>query len=85
MAFKGSDDHVRLSRKDELKLAAEGGFIGILLAGAPEKGHTSPWATADQQLGQDAENKMGAMFGAGQSLAAGVLWWSLERNHAWAQ
>lgn len=62
MAFRGSDDRVQLSRKEELALAAEGGLVGILLAGAPERGHTSPWGTT--QLGMDAENKLGAMFGA---------------------
>ena len=44
----------------------------VYLAVAPQGPTFSPWA-------------MGAIFGAGQSLAAGVLWWSLERNHAWAQ
>lgn len=62
MAFKGSDDQVRLSKKEELALAAEGGFVGILLAGAPTTGPASPWST-DTQLGQDPENKLGAMFG----------------------
>ena len=48
-------------------------LAGLLyLAVAPQGEGFSPWA-------------MGAMFGAGQSLAAGVLWWSLERNHAWAE
>jgi hypothetical protein len=76
MAFKGSDDSVRLSKKDELALAAEGGFVGILLAGAPKNGPTSPWAE-DTQLGQDAENKIGAMFGATADDAMGYglgLW-----------
>jgi hypothetical protein len=63
MAFRGSDDRVRLSRQDELTLAREGGFIGILNAGRPETGPTSLWST-DTQLGQDRENKLGAMFGA---------------------
>lgn len=62
MAFKGTDDHVRLSKKDELALAAEGGFIGMLRAGAPITGPASPWAT-ETQLGQDPDNKIGAMFG----------------------
>jgi hypothetical protein len=63
MAFKGSDDKVRLSRKDELQMAAEGGFVGILMAGAPKTGPSSPWAT-ETQLGQDPDNKIGSMFGA---------------------
>src|SRR5690606_21370894 len=62
MAFRGSDDQVRLSRQDELTLAREGGFIGILNAGRLETGPTSPWAT-ETQLGQDPDNKIGSMFG----------------------
>ncbi|MBX3204657.1 MAG: AgmX/PglI C-terminal domain-containing protein [Labilithrix sp.] len=76
MAFKGSDDRARLSRHEELDLAANGGFIGILRAGAPTTGPSSPWAT-DTQLGQDADNKIGAMFGADANDAMGYglgLW-----------
>jgi hypothetical protein len=76
MAFKGSDDRARLSRREELDLAATGGFIGILNAGAPASGPSSPWAT-ETQLGQDAENKIGAMFGATADDAMGYglgLW-----------
>lgn len=62
MAFKGADDHVQLSKKEELALAAHGGFIGILNTGAPLTGHASPWG-AETQLGQDPDNKLGAMFG----------------------
>ena len=63
MAFRGNDADVRLSRRDELTLAREGGFIGILNSGLVPTGPTSPWAT-DTQLGQDPENKIGSMFGA---------------------
>jgi hypothetical protein len=70
MAFRGSDDQVRLSRKEELELAANGGLIGILRAGAPDNGPSSPWAT-ETQLGQDPENKIGAMFGADANDEAG--------------
>jgi hypothetical protein len=62
MAFQGSDDQVRLSRKEELALAANFGVIGILGSNAPLTGMSSPWAK-DTQLGQDAENRMGSMFG----------------------
>jgi hypothetical protein len=76
MAFKGSDDKARLSRKEELAYAASQGLVGILLAGTPETGHASPWAT-DTQLGQDSDNKVGAMFGADMNDAMGYglgLW-----------
>ncbi|MBN9164363.1 MAG: hypothetical protein BGO98_36755 [Myxococcales bacterium 68-20] len=76
MAFKGSDDQARLARREELDLAAHGGLVGILRAGAPETGPSSPWAT-ETQLGQDAENKIGAMFGADANDAMGYglgLW-----------
>jgi hypothetical protein len=76
MAFKGSDDHIVLSRTEELTLAREGGFIGMLTSGAPKTGPTSPWAT-ETQLGQDVENKLGAMFGADPDDAMGIglgLW-----------
>jgi hypothetical protein len=76
MAFKGSDDRARLSRREELDLAATGGFVGILRSGAPVNGPSSPWAT-DTQLGQDADNKIGAMFGADANDAMGYglgLW-----------
>jgi hypothetical protein len=76
MAFKGSDDHARLSRREEIDLAANGGLIGILRSGAPMTGPSSPWAT-DTQLGQDADNKIGAMFGADANDAMGYglgLW-----------
>lgn len=76
MAFKGSDDQARLSRSAELELAATGGFVGILRAGVPESGPSSPWAT-ETQLGQDADNKIGAMFGADANDAMGYglgLW-----------
>ncbi len=62
MAFKGTDDHVQLSRKEEMHLAQTGGFIGMLNSGRPEAGHQSPWGD-DSQLGQDADNKMGSLFG----------------------
>ena len=76
MAFKGSDDQARLARSAELELASTGGLIGILRAGVPETGPSSPWAT-DTQLGQDADNKIGAMFGADANDAMGYglgLW-----------
>lgn len=76
MAFKGSDDHVRLSRHEELEAAANGGLIGILRSGAPVTGASSPWAT-DTQLGQDPDNKIGSMFGADPDDAMGYglgLW-----------
>lgn len=76
MAFKGSDDRARLARREELELAAHGGLVGILRAGAPEVGPSSPWAT-ETQLGQDSENKIGAMFGADANDAMGYgvgLW-----------
>ncbi len=76
MAFKGSDDHARLARREELELAAFGGLVGILRSGAPTTGPSSPWAT-DTQLGQDADNKIGAMFGADANDAMGYglgLW-----------
>jgi len=76
MAFKGSDDHARLSRREELDLAAFGGLVGILRSGAPATGPSSPWAT-DTQLGQDPDNKIGAMFGADANDAMGYgvgLW-----------
>jgi hypothetical protein len=62
MAFKGSDDHVRLSHKDELQMAREWGLIGMLNTSAPKTGPASPWAN-DTQLGQDADNKWGALYG----------------------
>ncbi|HVH45879.1 MAG TPA: AgmX/PglI C-terminal domain-containing protein [Labilithrix sp.] len=76
MAFRGSDDRVRLARREELDLAANGGLIGILRSGVPETGPSSPWAT-ETQLGQDADNKIGAMFGADPNDAMGYglgLW-----------
>jgi len=76
MAFQGSDDRARLSRREELDLAAMGGFVGILRSGAAATGPSSPWAT-DTQLGQDPDNKIGAMFGADANDAMGYglgLW-----------
>ncbi len=71
MSFKGSDDQARLARKQELELAATGGMVGMLLAGAPATGASSVWG-ADTQLGQDADNKIGAMFGADANDAMGT-------------
>lgn len=76
MAFKGADSESRLSRKEELDLAANGGFVGMLRSSAPVTGPSSPWAT-DTQLGQDANDKIGAMFGADANDAMGYglgLW-----------
>ncbi len=76
MAFKGSDDRVRISRREAIEEALTQGLIGILRSGAPLTGSSSPWAT-DTQLGQDADNKIGAMFGADANDAMGYglgLW-----------
>jgi hypothetical protein len=76
MAFKGNDDHAQLSRADELALARESGFIGILLASAPKDGPTSPWVN-DPHMGTDAESKIGALWGADPNDAMGIglgLW-----------
>ena len=70
MAFKGSDDHVRLSKKEEMELAATSGLVGFLKSQAPETGHASPWADATQ-LGQDPDDKLGSMFGADANDAMG--------------
>lgn len=71
MAFKGSDDHVQLSRAETLKLAQTEGMVGLLLADAQPKGHTSPWAIDNNQLGQDPDNKLGSMFGQNADDAMG--------------
>ena len=73
MSFHGSDDRVQLSRREELQLAREGGFIGMLRSGMVTNGPTSPWG-ADNQLGQDAEDHRGDLFGAniGDSFGSGL-------------
>lgn len=73
MSFRGSDDRVELSRREELQLAREGGFIGMLRSGMVTNGPTSPWG-ADAQLGQDAEDHRGDLFGAniGDSYGSGL-------------
>lgn len=76
MAFKGADDRVRLSRREELELAATDGLVGILRSGAPTTGPSSLWS-AETQLGQDPDNRIGAMFGADANDAMGYglgLW-----------
>lgn len=62
MAFKGADDRARLSRKEELELAANWGTIGLLRSGVAATGPNSPWAT-ESQLGQDEADKWGALYG----------------------
>ena len=71
MAFKGDDDHVQLSRKEQLELAATSGMIGILNSGAALTGPQSPFSM-DNQLGQDAENKWGSLVGATIDDATGM-------------
>ena len=62
MSSRGSDDKVVLSRADEIKLAREGGFIGILNSGINSTGPSSPWG-ADWQQGMDREDHKGGLFG----------------------
>lgn len=63
MSFKGSDPEPQLSRREERELAASFGMVGLLASAARSEGPTSPWATTDH-AGTEAENKIGAMFGA---------------------
>lgn len=63
MSFKGSDPAPQLSRREERELAANFGMIGMIASATKSEGPTSPWATTDH-AGTEAENRMGAMFGA---------------------
>jgi hypothetical protein len=62
MALRGDDNKVVLSRADELRMAREGGFIGILSSGMITNGPNSPWG-ADWQQGMDSEDHKGGLFG----------------------
>ena len=71
IAFQGDNDHVQLSRKEQMDLAATSGMIGILNSGSALSGPQSPFSM-DSQLGQDEANKWGALTGATIDDATGM-------------